>query len=358
MKALFLADVPKMTINPLTDNLPKAMLPIMNRPLLERSIAGLRRWEIDEILISVATDSNAIREYFCDGSRFGTKINYMIEDPSHDVCSILKRAGDLFDEPFFVFNEDILCNMDLRALMQTHQSKSSGLTVAVIQTETNCPEEFIDTDEDGCMVLPFGNRAASTRKSGMISAGSYMVDPSALNGIPEDMQFSNIHEIFPVLIENGVKIAVCQGCSYLMDMSTPEQYLQVHEDILSGDYQIAGVHFNGRSIFKDGKSIIDSTAVITGPVYIGDNVRIGAYATIGPNAIIGDDVCVHMGGRVVDSVLWDNVDVGICAKLKGSIAASGCKVKRKAAHVDMALTKSGSVGWRKIGAQPSKRIGA
>jgi mannose-1-phosphate guanylyltransferase len=357
MKALYLSGASKTTLYQLTGIIPNAMIPIMNRPLLERSIAGLRHWEIDEILINITADSKAVREYFGDGSRCGIKINYNFEEAC-DIGRVLKKAGELFDEPFFVFNDDILWNMDLNTLIQTHRSKSAGLTVAVVQAENPCTAELIEADKNGYAVLPCGNRSADTRKAGMTSMGIYVVDPSVISKIPEDIKSSQMLEILPALIDNGVKVAVCQGCSYWMNMDTPEEYLQVHEDIFTGNYQISGVHFNDRSVFKDGKSIIDSTAVITGPVYIGDNVRIGAYATIGPNAVIGDNVCVHMGGKVVDSVLLNNVDVGICAQLKDSIAASDCKVKRKAVHIDAALTKNGSDGWRKIGSRRADRLGA
>jgi len=132
-----------------------------------------------------------------------------------------------------------------------------------------------------------------------------------------------------------------------MDIGTPENYLRMHQDIMAGDCLLSGVLFGDQNVIRDGKSVIDTTAVITGPVYIGDNVKIGAYATIGPNAVIGDDVCIHLGGSVVDSVLWNNVDIGICAKLDGTVAASDCKVARKTSRIDMAFTKSESVAWQR-----------
>ncbi len=170
-----------------------------------------------------------------------------------------------------------------------------------------------------------------------------MLEPEVLREIPNDRPVSIERETFPALLQKEYKIAVYKGCSYWMDIGTPEKYLQTHEDIMSGDCRIAGVHFGKKSVFKDGKSIIDTTAIITPPVYIGDNVRIGAYATVGPNAVIGDDASIHMGSRVVDSVIWNNVYVGMCAKMDGSIVTSGCKVERKTVHIDTAFTNTESV---------------
>jgi mannose-1-phosphate guanylyltransferase len=114
---------------------------------------------------------------------------------------------------------------------------------------------------------------------------------------------------------------------------------------MAGDCHISGVHFKKQSIIKDGKSSIDPTVVIIGPAYIGDNVKIGAYATIGPNAVIGDDVSIHMGGKVTDSILWSNVEIGIFAKIDGSIAASDSKVERRSERTDTAFTNTESVKW-------------
>lgn len=356
MKALYLSGDPKTMIDPLTDSLPKSMIPIMNRPLLERSIAGLRRWGVDEVLIGIAEGSKVIREYFGDGSRFGIKINYAVEEPSHGIGRVLKTAGNLFKEPFFVFSQDVLCNMDLDVIMRAHRSGSAGITVAAAKRDNPNGNVCIKSDISGCSAPDDRNRNSEKGNSKINSTGVYVVEPSVLNGIPEGMQFSLVRDFFPALMGNGVKIAACQGCTYWMDMKTPEQYLQVHKDILAGNYRISGVHFHDRSVFKDGNSIVDSTAVITGPVYLGDHVKIGAYATIGPNAVIGDDVVVHMGGRVINSVVWESADVGICAKLNGSIATSGCKVKRKTAYTDTALTNAKSVVWKKNSARSSEKF--
>jgi mannose-1-phosphate guanylyltransferase len=345
MKALFLAGGTGTKLRPLTDKLPKSMVPIMNRPLLERSMANLRKCGISEILISYCNESKYIKEYFSDGSRFGLRIEYINEDIPLGTGGAIKKAGMMYHDTFLVLNADVVCNIDYKELIDFHKSKSASITVAVIGAETLSSYEVVESDKNDYAVS-FGQTADDKEiKSVYVNAGVYVVEPEMLNEIPEDRPVSLKREILPALLQKGYKVAAYKGCSYWMDIVTPENYLQTHQDILSGKCQISGVHFGNNNIFKDGKSIIDNTAIINGPIYIGDNVKIGAYATVGPNAVIGDDVSIHMGGKVLGSILWNNVDIGICAKLVGAVATSDCKVGRKSVHSDMAFTKTESVTW-------------
>ncbi len=131
MKALFLAGGMGTRLKPLTDEIPKPMVPIMNRPLLERNMANLKKCGIRDIVISTCYKSQYIREYFGDGSKFGLKIEYICEDIPLGTGGAIKKAEGLFDDTFLVFNADILCNMDFMELVEFHQSKSAAVTIAV-----------------------------------------------------------------------------------------------------------------------------------------------------------------------------------------------------------------------------------
>lgn len=343
MKALFLAGGMGTRLKPLTDKLPKPMVPIMNRPLLERSMANLRRCGINEIVISTCYKSGYIKEYFGDGSGFGLKIEYISEDIPLGTGGAIKKTGHLYRDTFLVFNADILCNMDFTALIKFHKAKSAAVTIAVTEVDNPSAYGVIEYDQNGYALSFTEKPAADQIKSHDINAGVYVFEPEVLKEIPDDRPVSVERDIFPALLCSGHKIAVYKGCSYWMDIGTPEKYLQTHVDIMSGDCQIPGVHFIGRSVFKGGDSVIDPTAVITGPVYIGKNVKIGAHATVGPNAVLGDDVRVHTGGSVIGSILWKNVVVGSYAELDGIVAASDFEVQCGTVSDDIAAAKEDSM---------------
>lgn len=345
MKALYLAGGMGTRLKPLTDDLPKPMVPIMNKPLLERSMANLKENGIHEIVISTCYKSQYIKDYFGNGDKFGLNIEYVCEDAPLGTGGAIKKTGHLYDDTFLVFNADILCNMDFRKLIEFHKAKSAAVTIAVTKVENPSAYGVIEYDQNDYALSFTEKPAADQIKSNFINAGVYVIEPSVLKGIPENRPVSVERDIFPALLEKGDKIAVYKGCSYWMDIGTPEKYLQTHVDIMSGACKIAGVDFSNQTIVKECKSFINPSVIITGPVYIGTNVKIGPYATIGPNVVIGDNVRIHTGGKITESVLWNNVEVGVFAKIEGSVAASDCKVKRKTVCSNTAFTNTESIQW-------------
>jgi len=332
MKALFLAGGMGTRLRPLTDDIPKPMVPMMNKPLLESNMANLRRCGINEIVISTSYKSKYIKEYFGDGSKFNLSIVYVNEDIPLGTGGAINNARDLLDDTFLVFNADILCNINFRELVEFHKAKSANVTIAVTRVKNPTAYGVIEYDANNYALSFTEKPKAEEIKSDYINAGVYVFEPSVLKKIPDDRLVSVERDIFPVLLQEGYKIGVYDGCSYWIDIGTPEKYLKAHRDIMSGDCQMSEVNFNNQSIFKDGKSIIADTAIINGPAYIGNNVEIGAYVTIGPNAVIGDNVRIHKGSSVVNSILWDNVVIGSSVKMNGAIVAPNFKVDCKAIY--------------------------
>lgn len=313
-------------MKPLTDNLPKPMVPIMNKPLMQRSFENLRKCGICDIVISTGYKSQYIQEYFGSGSKFGLNIEYICEDSPMGTGGAIKKTGHLYDDTFLVFNADILCNMDFAELVKYHKSKSASVTIAVTRVENPSAYGVIEYNKSGYAVSFTEKPEADKIKSNYINAGVYVFEPEALREIPEDLPISVERETFPALLQKGHNIAVYNGCTYWMDIGTPKKYLQSHEDIMTGDCRLSGIRFNNKGVFIGENSNIDATAEIIGPVYIGNHVIVEPYATVGPNAVIGDNVFIHMGGSVTNSILWNNVHVGSFSALDGVVSACGFKV--------------------------------
>lgn len=326
MKALFLADEMGAKLRPLTDELPKPMVPIMNKPLLERSMENLRKCGINEIVISAGYKPQYIKDYFGNGKKFGLKIEYVCEDTPMETIGAIKKAGHLFNNTFLVLNANILCNIDYMKLVKFHKSKAAALTVAVTQISNPSNNDVIEFDERGYAVSFTEKPETHKIKSNFINAGVYVIEPEVLKEVSDDKQGLFERNAFTSLLENGYKVAVYKGCKYWMDIGTLEKYLQTHEDIMAGDCQIKGIHFDRRGIFKGENSIIDNTAEINGPVYIGDNVTIEAFSTVGPNTVIGDNVCIHAGGSVINSIIWNHVNLESFEEIYGIVAALNFKV--------------------------------
>ncbi len=174
MKALFLAGGMGTRLKPLTDDLPKPMVPIMNKPLLERSMENLRRCGINDIVISTGYMSQYIKDYFGDGRKFGLKIEYIYEDKPMGTGGVIKNTGHLYDGTFLVLNADILCNMDFRKLVRFHKTKAAAVTIAVTRDSNPSAYGVIEYNESDYAVSFTEKPEAHLIKSDFINAGVYV----------------------------------------------------------------------------------------------------------------------------------------------------------------------------------------
>lgn len=339
MKALFLAGGKGTRLKPLTNQLPKPMVPIMGKPLLERNMTNLKNCDIREMVLSTCYQPHYIEKYFGDGSRHGLKIHYVCEDVPLGTGGAIKNTEMYYDDSFLIFNSDILSDINLKDMIQYHKDKSAAVTIAVTQVENPSMYGVIEYDKKSYAVSFKEKPQPHELTSNYINAGIYVFQPEVLKEIPSGRVVSVEREIFPLLLQKGYKIAVYKGGSYWMDIGTPEKYLQSHKDIMSGKCKVYEIDFSCQDVHKGCNVSIHSTAKILGPAYIGEYVEIGAYATIGPNTVIGNHSKIGAGSRVIGSVVWDNVVVGSGSSLYNSIVASGSNVERNNEYYNLVYTE-------------------
>jgi len=327
MKALFLVGGRGTRLRPLTNKIPKPMIPIMGKPLLERNILNLKNVGIEEVVLSTCYGAQYIQRYFGDGERFGMKIHHVKEDIPLGTGGAIKNAEKYFDDTFLIFNADIISDIDLKELIKYHREKAADVTIAVTQVDNPSMYGVIEYDENNYAISFKEKPQPDEITSNFINAGVYIFEPKVLKEIPAGCVVSVEREVFPQLIEKGYKIAVYKGCSYWIDIGTPEKYLQAHMDIMAGKYRISGLSFSGKGIYKGPGSDIHSSVKIYEPVYIGANVKIEENASIGSNVIIGDNVHIGKGVKIVGSIIWDGVVVENGARLVNTIVASNCRIR-------------------------------
>ena len=324
MKAVFLVGGMGTRLRPLTDRLPKPMVPVMGKPLLERNIEKLNPHGIDGIILCTCYRSEYFEEYF---ERFepGVRIQYVQEDAPLGTGGAIKNAQRyLEDEAFLVFNADIVSDIDVGKMLRFHKRKNADVTIASAYVEDPTPYGVLECDEDN-NVISFREKPKPYEVvSHYINAGVYIFEPDVLKTIPSGRPVSVEREIFPRLLENGKRIAVYKGCSYWLDLGTPEKYMQLHEDIFEGRYAIGDMDFRVEPVVGRDKAKIHASAILRGPVWLGEGVRIEAGAIVGPNAVIGASSVVGKKCTVQNSVLWDNVELERDNHVSGSIITSDC----------------------------------
>jgi len=345
MKALFLAGGQGTRLRPLTNQLPKPMVPIMGKPLLERNILKLKNSDIglEEIVISTCYKPQKIESYFGNGQRYDLEIRYVWEKTPRGTGGAIKNTEDFFDTTFLIFNADILSDIDYRDLLKYHQEKAAHVTIAVTSVENPSMYGVVEFDADG-YALSFREKPKPQQiTSNYINAGVYVFEPEVLKEIAPNREVSVEKEVFPLLLQKGYRVAVYKYSSYWLDIGTPKKYYQAHEDIFKGKYPIAEVSFSKQNIYEEQNVYIHTSARIRGPVYIGNDVTIGANSLIGPNVVIGENSKIGESCKISNSVIWDEVSVGNGALLTGTIIVSGSRINSKEKYTNLIYTEDSSL---------------
>lgn len=325
MKALFLAGGKGTRLQPLTDKVPKPMVQIMNRPLLERTMISLKECGISEIVISSCYRSRYIKDYFGDGGQLGLKIQYIVEDLPLGTGGAIKNAESLFDNTFLIFNADILCDIDIKKLVEYHKSMKVLATIAATEVADPSAYGAIEFDSDDYVLSFIEKPKPEEILSNYINAGIYVIEPEIFREIPVDILVSIERDVFPKILKKGHKLAVYKDSSYWADIGTLDKYMQVHKDIMGGKCKMVdcGYTLDNITIGRDVR--IHPHAELTGPIYIGDNVFIDANVVVS-NSVIGNNVNIGAESRVTGSILWNDIKISREVRLIDSIITSNSLV--------------------------------
>ncbi len=324
MKAVILVGGEATRLRPLTCNLPKAMVPIVNTPFLEYVIYYLRSYGIVDIILTQRGSSRYLTDYFGDGSRFGVKLGYTVEESPMGTAGAVKNAERYLDETFLVLNGDIFTDLDLSALADFHKEKKAKAVIALTAVEDPTQYGLIETDSRGRVTRFLEKPKPEEITTDKINAGTYILDPSVLSYIPPKANFSFERELFPTLLKNGEPVYGYVSSSYWIDIGTPEKYLKLNCDLVEGrcrsDYHSAGKVKIGKNCAVHQSVDIDGLVTIGDDCIVEEGVRL-----IGP-VVIGRGCHIKSGAIIQGSIIWHDVEVGPAAEIRDSIIANGCRI--------------------------------
>ena len=339
MKALFLAGGMGTRLKPLTNDLPKPMVPVMGKPLLERSMLKFKDCGIDEIILSTCYKSQCIEEYFGDGANLGLKIHYACEDTPLGTGGAIKNAEEFFNDTFIIYYADILSDINIRDMIKFHKVKHAAVTIAVTQVENYSAYGVIEYNEHLYAQSFIEKPKLSEIKSNYINAGIYIFEPNILKEFPKSKAVSLEREVYPLLLKKGYSIAVYKSEEYWIDIGTIEKYIKAHQDILSRTCPLVEFKDKNQNIFIGKNTIIHPSTKIIGPVYIGENTIIGAHSIIGPNTIIGNNCRVGINNTIVNSIVWDKLNIQKNFKFTETIHNSDFKLFKNITNTKITETR-------------------
>jgi len=326
MKALLLVGGKATRLLPLTCNVPKAIMPVLNTPFLEHVINHLSRHQAKDIILAQGHLAQPIEGYLGNGAQLGASLYYSVEDAPLGTAGAIKNAEKYLDDTFLVMNGDVFTDLDITDMVDFHRRKKAKATISLAPVEDPTAYGLIETDAGGRITRFLEKPDWNEVTTNMINAGTYVLEAEVLARIPPGTDVSIEREVFPRLLAEGEPVYAYPSSDYWIDMGTPEKYLQLHRDLLSGrcrQYTLPP----DQDVLIGERSDVHSTARIKGPVVIGAGCSIESQVTINGPVVIGDGCTILEGSIIEDSVIWQNVRLGPHVHLKASIVADNCRLE-------------------------------
>jgi mannose-1-phosphate guanylyltransferase len=294
-------------LKPLTNQTPKPMLPVGGLPVTERQLLAAKKAGINTVILATSYLSEIFTPYFGDGSKWGMKLLYAVEEVPLGTGGAIRNAAALVDfadskEEFVIFNGDVLSSHDIAAQLDFHRSNKADATLHLIEVADARAFGCVPTDEKG-RVLDFLEKMENPVTKA-INAGCYIFNSSVISEIPAGKVVSIERETFPQLVKSGRPVFGYSEQSYWLDIGTPAALFKGSRDIVGAGF-LAGAGCN-----------IGAGSLLTGGTSIGQGSNIGANCTI-TNSIIGDGVAIGDNCTIADSFILHNSDVAADSEILG-----------------------------------------
>lgn len=359
MKAMILAAGKGTRVRPITYTIPKPMIPILQKPVMEFLLELLRQHGFDQIMVNVSHLANEIESYFRDGQRFGVQIAYSFEGRIEDgelIGEAVGSAGGMrriqdfspfFDDTFVVLCGDALIDLDLSAAVKWHKEKGSIATIIMKTVPHKEVSSYgvVVTDEDGRIKAFQEKPAVEEAKSNCINTGIYIFEPEIFDYIPSGVEFDIGGDLFPLLVEKNAPFYGIPMDFEWVDIGKVPDYWHAIRSVLMGG--VKNVEIPGQQV-APGVYAGLNVAVnwdkvdIQGPVYIGGMTRIEDGAKIIGPTMIGPNCWVCSGAVVDNSVIFEYSRLGPGVRLVDKLVFGRYCVDKTGATIDV---QAASLDW-------------
>jgi mannose-1-phosphate guanylyltransferase/phosphomannomutase len=339
MRAVLMAGGSGTRLRPLTCDLPKPMVPVLNRPIAEHIVNLLKRHSITEVIATVHYLPDVMRDYFQDGSNFGVQMTYAVEeDQPLGTAGCVKNVSEMLDDTFLVISGDSITDFDLQEAIEFHKAKGSKATLVL--TRVPNPIEFgvVITDEENRIVRFLEKPSSSEIFSDTVNTGTYILEPEVLEYLPENEESDFSKDLFPLLLEKGEPMFGYVADGYWCDVGHLDAYREAQYDALAGKVTIDFAYEQkSEGLWIGEDTTIDPSAKIEPPVLIGSNCRIGPRTHLTPGTVIGDNVNIGADVDVKRPIIWNGVTIGDDAHLRACIISRGTHIGRRAQVLEGAV---------------------
>ncbi|KAB8317950.1 mannose-1-phosphate guanylyltransferase [Tolypothrix campylonemoides VB511288] len=358
MRAVLMAGGSGTRLRPLTCDLPKPMVPILNRPIAEHIINLLKRHQITEVIATLHYLPDVMRDYFQDGSDFGVQMTYAVEeDQPLGTAGCVKNIAELLDDTFLVISGDSITDFDLTAAIEFHKQKKSKATLVL--TRVPNPIEFgvVITDEENRINRFLEKPSTSEIFSDTVNTGTYILEPEVLEYLPANQESDFSKELFPLLLAKNEPMYGYIAQGYWCDVGHLDAYREAQYDGLHKKVKLDFAYKEvSPGLWVGQNTYIDHTAEIEAPAVIGDNCRIGARVQIEAGTVIGDNVTIGADANLKRPIVWNGAIIGDEAHLSACVISRGARVDRRAHVLEGAVVGSLSTVGEEAQISPFVRV--
>ncbi|MCB1889261.1 MAG: NDP-sugar synthase [Rhodocyclaceae bacterium] len=344
-KGMILAAGQGTRVRPLTSQLPKPMVPILGKPVMEYLVEHLARYGIREIMVNVAFNHWKIENYFGDGRRWGVSLGYSYEGArehgelvpkaigSAGALRKIQDFGGFFDDTTIVMCGDAIVDLDIGAALHEHRKKAALASVVTLDVPREDVKNYgiVVTDESGRVESFQEKPAPEEARSTLASTGIYILEPGVIDMVPSDRPFDIGSDLFPKLVEEKHPFFAQNRFFNWIDIGRLADYWEVSQRVLRGE--VAQMDMPGKEV-KPGvwvglnTSIAWDSVQITGPVYIGSGVRIDPGVSIVGPSWIGHGSLVRTGAKIERCILQEYTRIGESQRMTEMIVSPRFCVQR------------------------------
>lgn len=305
MQALVLVGGRGTRLLPLTETVPKPVLPLVDRPFLVFFLEWLAGHGVEDVILACGFKPEVMKDVLGDGGEGLPSLTWVVEDEPLGTAGAIRHALDHLEEDFLALNGDLLSDFDLSRLVSHHRETGAKATLGLKEVDDPAPYGLIEVADDG-RVTGFSEKPEDPSElppgPWLVNAGTYVLSRQVIEDLPPGENISLERDVFPGLAGEGMTGLRLDG--YWMDIGTPDRYLQATWDVLEG-------------------KIDTSVPTSTDALFLADSIHVSPESRLGPRAVVSRDCEIAAGAEVTRSVLFPGVTVGPGAQVVDSILGSG-----------------------------------
>ena len=324
-KAVIMAGGFGTRLRPLTMKIPKPMVSVLNKPMMEHIVDLLKKYNFNDFLSILYFQPDTITSYVEDGSNFGINMKYVLANADYGTAGAVRNAGEHITEPCIIISGDVLTDFDISKAIEFHKSKGAKATILLTRVPKPLQFGIVITDENGRIKRFLEKPSWGEVFSDTINTGIYILEPEVLEMIPYQVEFDFSKDLFPKMLSKNMPLYGYIAEGYWRDIGNLNEYLKGQIDAISDKItlQINGIKRDHYTVGEN--SIIAPTVKFDGNNVIGNDTKIGEYSEI-KNCVIGNNVTIGMSVKMSGVTLWDDVNIGDFSELTDTVICNRCKI--------------------------------